>query len=103
MNVRQQKLCRHSWLRTVSTVSAEDLAAVERINIHHFSVTDASINDLVYQRLTKVDVEDATSNIDLTCFGKRLYCCVHPDHAGLVSCNMSNMDCTQNHQIPADD
>ena len=47
------------------TVSAEDLAAVGRINIHHFSATDASINDLVYQRLPKVDVEDATSNVDL--------------------------------------
>ena len=44
------------------TVSAEDLAAVGRINIHHFSATDASINDLVYQRLSKMDVEDATSN-----------------------------------------
>ena len=32
------------------TVRAEDLAAVGRINIHHFSETDASINDLVYQR-----------------------------------------------------
>ena len=47
------------------TVSAEDLAAIGRINIHHFSATDASINDLVYQRLPKVDVEDATSNVDL--------------------------------------
>ena len=47
------------------TVSAEDLAAVGRINIHHLSATDASINDLVSQRLPKVDVEDATSNVDL--------------------------------------
>ena len=47
------------------TASAEDLAAVGRINIHHFSETDASVNDLVYQRLPKVDVEDATSNVDL--------------------------------------
>ena len=31
------------------TASAEDLAAVGRINIHHFGATDASINDLVYQ------------------------------------------------------
>ncbi|KAI0209410.1 hypothetical protein LSAT2_005851, partial [Lamellibrachia satsuma] len=45
------------------TVSAEDLAAVGCINIHHFSATDASINDLVYQRLSKVDVEDATSHL----------------------------------------
>ena len=27
----------------------------------------------------------------LTCFGKRLCCYVHPDHAGLVSCNMSRL------------
>ena len=47
------------------TVSTEDLAAVERINIHHVSAIDASVNDLVYQRLPKVDVEDATSNVDL--------------------------------------
>ena len=47
------------------TASAEDLAAVGRFNIHHFSATDASINDLVYQRLPKVDVQDATSNVDL--------------------------------------
>ena len=47
------------------TVSAEDLAAVGRININHFSATDASIIDLVYQRLPKVDVEDETSNVDL--------------------------------------
>ena len=46
-------------------VSAEGLAAVGRINIHHFSEIDASINDLVYQTLPKVDVEDATSNVDL--------------------------------------
>ena len=39
------------------TAHAEDLAAVERINIHHFCATDASINDFVYQRLHKVDVK----------------------------------------------
>ena len=84
------------------TVSAEDIAAVGRINIHHFSATDASINDLVYQRLPKVDVPKMQLPT-LTCFGKRLYYCVHPDRVGLLSCNMSSMDCTQNHQIPADD
>ena len=47
------------------TVNAEDLVAVGRINIHHFSATDASTNDFVYQRISKVDVEDATSNVDL--------------------------------------
>ena len=88
-------------LITRVTVSAEDLAAVGRINIHHFSATDASINDLVYQRLPEVDVEDATSNVDLLWQTPLL--CFHPDNAGLVSCNMSSMDCTQNHQIPADD
>ena len=47
------------------TVSAEDLAAVGRININHFSPTDALINDLVYQRPSKVEGEDETSNVDL--------------------------------------
>ena len=49
------------------TVSAEDLTAVGSININHFSAIDASNNDLVYQKLPKVDVEDETSNVDLLC------------------------------------
>ena len=65
---RQASRPAHQDLRTPIprvTVSAEDLDAVGRINIHHFSATNALINDLVYQRLLKVDVEDATSNVDL--------------------------------------
>ena len=76
------------------TVSAEDLAAVGRINIHHFSATDASTNDLVYQRLPKVDVEDATSNVDFILEN------VSPM---LVWCPAWTARRTINHQIPADD
>ena len=85
------------------TASAEDLAAVGRINIHHFSATDASINDLVYQRLPKVDVEDATSNVDLLWKTSLLLRSPRPCRSGVMQHVQHGLHKTINHQIPTDD
>ena len=44
------------------TVSAEDIGG---INIHHFSAADVSINGFIYQRLPRLNLKDATGNVDL--------------------------------------